>query len=290
MNLKKWWFLIGFIVWWILTWFWVHWIDKLWTPEPQTTIEVNVPEVIHVENPEAVLKLIVTKAEFGNDPENPISERREVTMFTPHEDDWYLKSVAKEWINSKQRRELVMKISWEVMAWFNLEEWCSIDIEKNYPSKWKWVAYIQLPEPDLMILNDNYEITKEKLERIHLDDFKNLQEELRQDLRDKVLSWLKNNEEFIEMVHKDAADKLLKLLQSVNAEWVEIENIKIRFFDPKKWEHPITVDPHQPFQINPEVPLRNPTNQTHDFSTIQKSWDTTSYSQFKVEGDRLVAE
>jgi hypothetical protein len=45
---------------------------------------------------------------------------------------------------------------------------------------------VQLPEPDIMILNDEAKVVSENLERIHLSEFKDAQEKLRQRLRSEA--------------------------------------------------------------------------------------------------------
>lgn len=244
----------GWIIIWILigaalTFLWMNYIDNLWKIEPETTIEITRPEIITVENPESILKLMVTRGKFGNNPEHPIRWKEEIKMFTINDNDAWWKKWGKEKLNLIQSREIVMDLSWDVLGGFDLDEWCQIDIETNYPSEWKWVAFVQLPEPDVMILNDEAKIVSEDLERIQISEFKDAQEKLRQKLRKEAEAWIANDKEFYNRTKEDVKNNLSKLFKNLKPYWMEIKDVRIRFFDPKKWEKPIPTDP----DFNPEI-------------------------------------
>lgn len=231
-----WWYAIVGILAFALWALWMHYIDNIWKINPESTIDITRPEIITVEEPESILKFMVTKWKFGKDPDKPIRWRDEIKMFTINDDDAWWKKFAKEKINTIQSREIVMDLSWDVLWGFDLDKWCQIDIKTNYPSMWKWVAFIQLPEPDIMILNDEAKVVSEDLERIHVSEFKNAQEKLRQRLRGEAEIWIKKDEDFRDMTKREAKDNLLKLLKNLKPYWMNIEDVEIRFFNPEKWE------------------------------------------------------
>jgi len=238
---NMWWYIaigLGTILWIVLWAVWMHYIDNLWEVNPESTIEITRPGIVKVENPESVLKFMVTKGKFGNDPEHPIRWRDEVKMFTINDNDSWWKKWAKEKLNVIQSREIIMDLSWDVLGWFDLDEGCQIDIETNYPSEWKWIAYVQLPEPDIMILNDEAKVVSEELERVHISEFKDTHEKLRQKLRSDAQAWISNDKEFYNKTKEDAKNNLLALFKTLKPYWMEIEDVRIRFFDPKKWEKP----------------------------------------------------
>ena len=244
-----WWYGIALVIGLILWAVWMHYIDNIWKIDPESTVEIKKPEIITVEDPESILKFMVTRGKFGNNPDNPIRWRDEIKMFTVNEDDSFLKKWAKEKINFIQSREIVMDLSWDVLGGFDLDKWCRIDIKTNYPSEWKWVAYVQLPEPDIMILNDEAKVVSENLERIHLSEFKDAQEKLRQRLRSEAEAWIKKDEKFYDMTKKEAKENLLKIFKNLKPQWMEIEDVEIRFFNPEKWETIIpTVSDFKPEQ------------------------------------------
>ena len=228
-------FLLVGVALWVL---WKYYIDNLWEVNTESTIEITRPGIVKVENPESVLKFMVTKGKFGNDPEHPIRWRDEVKMFTINDNDSWWKKWAKEKLNVIQSREIIMDLSWDVLGWFDLDEWCQINIETNYPSEWKWIAYVQLPEPDIMILNDEAKVVSEELERVHISEFKDTHEKLRQKLRSDAQAWISNDKEFYNKTKEDAKNNLLALFKTLKPYWMEIEDVRIRFFDPKKWEKP----------------------------------------------------
>ena len=241
---------LSLVLWLVLWAVWMHYIDNLWKIEPETTINLTVPEVVTVENPESVLKFMVTKGRFWDDPKNPIRWTEEIKMFTINDNDAWWTKWAKEKLNVIQSREIVMDLSWDVLGGFDLDEGCQIDIEENYPSVWKWIAYVQLPEPDVMILNDEANVVSENLEWIHLSEFKNTQEKLRKTLREQAKHWTQKDKDFYNKIKDDAKNNLTELFKSMKPYWMEIEEVKIHFFDPKKWEHPVKIDPHQPPAYN----------------------------------------
>ena len=125
-----------------------------------------------------------------------------------------------------------MELSWKLAMQFDLDKWCKIDVDvKN----WKGVAYVQLPQPDVIITNSKAKVLSENREWVHLSEFDQAQENLRQELEQKAISDAKNDPNFYEKWKKDVEKQLYDLLSALHPDWVDITSVKVRFFNPDEW-------------------------------------------------------
>ena len=212
--------LVGVVLWAL----WMHYIDNIGKINPETTTRLDW--VTTIENAEKVLRLLTQQSDFER------SWSTKIEMFKIDEDDWTITSFVKDWVNKIQSKEIEMELSWKLAMQFDLDKWCKIDVDvKN----WKGVAYVQLPQPDVIITNSKAKVLSENREWVHLSEFDQAQENLRQELEQKAISDAKNDPNFYEKWKKDVEKQLYDLLSALHPDWVDITSVKVRFFNPDEW-------------------------------------------------------
>ena len=202
----------------------MHYIDNIGKINPETTTRLDW--VTTIENAEKVLRLLTQQSDFER------SWSTKIEMFKIDEDDWTITSFVKDWVNKIQSKEIEMELSWKLAMQFDLDKWCKIDVDvKN----WKGVAYVRLPQPDVIITNSKAKVLSENREWVHLSEFDQAQENLRQELEQKAISDAKNDPNFYEKWKKDVEKQLYDLLSALHPDWVDITSVKVRFFNPDEW-------------------------------------------------------
>ena len=217
---------------------WMHYIDNIWKMEVEE--KTRIDGVTKIENPEAVLKLITREANF----ETP--ERKK--ELTPRTDDQLFFQITRKipllgpWLEEKykdaQTREIIMQLEWRLAMQFDLKKWSQIDIDAK---DWKGVVYVQLPYPDVITTKTAAKVKKVDRELVHVEEYEQGQEELRQELEQQAIEDAKNNPEFYKQGEEDVARQLYDLFSTVYAPaWLKVTEVHVRFFDPEEWPKDFT--------------------------------------------------
>lgn len=217
---------------------WMHYIDNLWKMNIEETTRIN--GVTKIENPEAVLKLVTREADFLTEP-----WKKELK---PRTDDKLFFQITREiplfgtWLEEKykdaQTREIIMQLRWRLAMQFDLKKWSQIDIDvKN----WKGIVYVQLPYPDIITTKTEAEVKKVDRELVHVKEYEQCQEELRQELEQQAIKNAKENPAFYKQWQDDVAKQLYELFSTVYAPtWLKVTEVHVKFFDPDEWPKDFT--------------------------------------------------
>lgn len=238
---------LALILWAVLWALWKHYIDNIWKVEIEKATRID--GVTRIENPEAVLKLVTREANFRTVPWRKV--------LTPKTDDDLFFQITRKvpllgpWLEEKykdaQTREITMELEWRVAMQFDLKKWSQIDIDvKN----WKWIVYVQLPYPDIITTKTAAKVKEVDRELVHIKEYEQAQEELRQELEQKAINDAKNNPEFYKEWEIDVANQLYGLLSTVyKPTWLKVSEVHVRFFDPNEWPKDF-IDPEGKSTVN----------------------------------------
>ena len=209
---------------------WMHYIENMWKEKTETTTVLNGTTTI--ENPEKVLRLLTQKAQFKNgwttrlrpEYDNAITDVLEEIPLIRH-----VVRLSREQIEALQTKEIEMEFSWELAMQFDLDKWCSIDINIT---NWKWVAYVQLPKPEVIVTNWKAKIVNVDRELVHVKAYDQAEEDLRKELEQKAIDDALKDPNFYEKWRKDVKDQLKDLFSVLQPKWVNIVDVQVSFFDP----------------------------------------------------------
>ena len=211
-----WWYLIVLVIGLAIgIGIWLY-VDNIWRPDPEKTTILNW--TTEIKNPEKILNRLTQKAEFTN------SWERKVEMYKKNDNDSYIKTKVKELINKVQKREIQMELSWDLCLKRDPKKFCKMEVKSN---GWKWVLYLTLAKPDVIVLNDKVNILNEDTELVQVSQFKQTQEELRQELIKKAIEDAKADPNFYEKWKNELKNQLLDICSTVKPYGLEIEDVVV---------------------------------------------------------------
>ena len=210
--------LVGAIMWTLWTLFWVYYFNHL-GDRPDTKIYWQKTEIWE---PEEILKLLTQRY--------PFSKRWSIDkeMFTVDKNDNLLFQLWKEAMNRLQSRHTDMEINGHLAIEYDVQWYCKMVIDHD-----SWTVYLEVNEPDVVLVDSRSEVLSKNREWIHDKSFDNTEMELQAQLQQQSIDDLRNDPVIYEQAKKDSEATLLKVLKLLKPHWVEVKDLKVKYVKKK---------------------------------------------------------
>lgn len=215
---EAWWWSVFILLIWIGIWIaWYYSRDKLWKVMPETKYYNWETQIEH---PEDILRLLTQEANFSV----TMSQKKE--MFSINEKDWFLVKEAKKLLNIPQSKEIEMRLEWKLALMYDLWKWCEMNVNHN-----TWTVKVKLHKPWVTITETKAKVIHSNSERWQLDEFKNAELELENQMKEKAINEALNRPTFYEEAKEKTKTQIFNLLKNLHPYWVDIKNVEISYYE-----------------------------------------------------------
>ena len=227
------WMIIWLLIGAALAILWMYYIDNIWNINPESNTFVEW--VTSISEPRAVLKLITSEVDFSISWRKELKPRAEWSFYRILNSNVITRTILLNPYMNAQTKEILMDLDWTASLQYDLEKWSRIDLDVKKDWK-KWEVYVQLPYPDIVTVRTDAHVTKVDRELVHVREYDNGQEELRQELKNKAIEDLRNNPGFYENQKNETAKQLFGLFSAMYAPlWLEITDVHVKYINPDEW-------------------------------------------------------
>lgn len=172
----------------------------------------------------------------------------EAQLFDIQTDNWFLwwKKPIKRIFNKAETREIKMFVNWEAVVWFDVKQTCLMNT--NMDDKWNVSIKILLPEPKISVRNTTAQVVDETYEAIKIDDFKHLQETVRQQWIDIWVEKLKENwiiEEWKKSIKRQFESYFRETYRPLEQTWIRLVNFDVEFISAEQLDNLLQSELHQ---------------------------------------------
>ncbi len=149
-------------------------------------------------------------------------------MFTVDKNDNLLFQLWKEAMNRLQSRHTDMEINGHLAIEYDVQWYCKMVIDHD-----SWTVYLEVNEPDVVLVDSRSEVLSKNREWIHDKSFDNTEMELQAQLQQQSIDDLRNDPVIYEQAKKDSEATLLKVLKLLKPHWVEVKDLKVKYVKKK---------------------------------------------------------
>lgn len=156
----------------------------------------------------------------------------EVELFDIQTDNWvfWWKKPFKWALNKAETRKVKMFVTWEAVVWFDLHQSCFM--KTNMDENGNVSIKLILPEPKISVRNTTAQVVDETYEAIKIDDFKHLQETVRQQWIDVWVQKLKEKwliEEWERSFKRQFESYFREVYRPLEETWIRLVNFDVEF-------------------------------------------------------------
>lgn len=204
----------GIIIWTVLGALGYHFISNIGTINPETNIYTGKT---NIEMSKDILRVLTQESNFNK------TGNIEKKMYIESSDDNFFVDIGKRVVNTAQSKNLTMRLEGKLALQYDVKKSFTIELDHATGE-----AIVLLPKPKVVLTDSKAFIEKNNREFIHLRQFDQAEEELRQTLMTQVIQDAEADTSFYQRAKQQSEKVFLDFFQSLKPYNVQLKKVTIK--------------------------------------------------------------